>query len=73
MELELIQKIKNDKKMYDLLKLNSYWIKDLNRDPNNYKRFVSEMKTKYRLRATDKISDAIDNIDLITGILDTLK
>lgn len=73
MKLELIQKIKNDKKMYDLLKLNSYWIKDLNRDPNNYKRFVQEMKTKYRLRATDKISDAIDNIDLITGILDTLK
>ena len=73
MELDLIMKIKNDKKMYDLLKLNSYWIKDLNRDPNNYKRFVQEMKTKNRLRATDKISDAIDNIDLITGILDTLK
>ena len=73
MKLELIQKIKNDKKMYDLLKLNSYWIKDLNRDPNNYKRFVSEMKIKYKLRTTDRISDAIDNIDLITGILDTLK
>ena len=73
MELDLIMKIKNDKKMYDLLKLNSYWIKDLNRDPNNYKRFVQEMKTKYRLRATDKISDAIDNIDLIKTVLDTLK
>ncbi len=73
MHLDLIMKIKNDKKMYELLKLNSYWIKDLNRDPNNYKRFVAEMKTKYRLRATDKISDAIDNIDLITAVLDNLK
>lgn len=73
MKLELIQKIKNDKKMYDLLKLNSYWIKDLNRDPNNYKRFVQEMKTKYRLRTTDKINDAIDNIELIKTVLDTLK
>lgn len=73
MHLDLIMKIKNDKKMYELLKLNSYWIKDLNRDPNNYKRFVAEMKTKYRLRTTDKISDAIDNIDLITAVLDNLK
>ena len=73
MQLNLIMKIKNDKKMYELLKLNSYWIKDLNRNPNNYKKFVAEMKAKYRLRTSDKISDAIDNIDLITAILDNLK
>lgn len=73
MELDLIMKIKNDKKMYDLLKENSYWIKELNRNPESYKRFVSEMKAKYRLRATDKISDAIDNIDLLTTVLETLK
>lgn len=73
MELDLIMKIKNDKRMYELLKQNSYWIKELNRNPESYKNFVSEMKTKYRLRATDKISDAIDNIDLITAVLDTLK
>lgn len=73
MELDLIMKIKNDKKMYELLKQNSYWIKELNRNPESYKRFVSEMKAKYHLRATDKISDAIDNIDLITAVLDTLK
>ena len=73
MELDLIMKIKNDKKMYDLLKQNSYWIKELNRHPESYKRFVSEMKAKYHLRTTDKISDAIDNIDLITTVLETLK
>lgn len=73
MELDLIMKIKNDKKMYDLLKLNSYWIKELNRNPDSYKRFVAEMKAKYRLRATDKINNAIDNIDLITTVLNTLK
>lgn len=73
MQLDLIMKIKNDKKMYELLKQNSYWIKELNRNPDSYKRFVAEMKAKYRLRTTDKISDAIDNIDLITTVLDTLK
>ena len=73
MQLDLVMKIKNDKKMYELLKLNSYWIKDLNRNPNNYKKFVAEMKAKYRLRTSDKISEAIDNIDLITAVLDNLK
>lgn len=73
MELDLIMKIKNDKKMYELLKLNSYWIKELNRNPDNYKKFVADMKIKYKLRATDKISEAIDNIDLISTVLETLK
>lgn len=73
MQLDLIMKIKNDKKMYDLLKKNSYWIKELNRNPSSYKAFVEDMKTKYHLRATDKISDAIDNIDLIATVFDSLK
>ena len=31
------------------------------------------MKSKYRLRTTDKISDAIDNIDIISNVLSALK
>lgn len=73
MDINLQMKIRNDKKMYDLLKENSYWIKELNRNPENYKKFVLDMKKKYRMRFTDKVSDAIDNIDLITTVLDTLK
>ena len=73
MELSVQQKLLEDKKMDGFLKQNSYWIKDLNRDEENYKKFVAAMKEKYRLKTIDKISDAIDNIDLISGILDTLK
>lgn len=73
MQKELIEKIRSDKKMYELLKENSYWIKDLTRDPSNYKNFVNDMKTKYHLRITDKVSDAIDNIDLISTVLDAIK
>lgn len=73
MDIDLQMKIKKNKKMYDLLKENSYWLKDLNRNPNNYKSFVSEMKVKYRLRMTDKVSDAIDNIDLISAVLENIK
>ncbi len=73
MEFLLQQKLEEDKKMATFLKLNSYWYKDLNRNSDSYKNFVTAMKDKYHLKVTDKLSDAIDNIDIISGILDTLK
>ncbi len=73
MDLFVQQKLLEDKKMDGFLKENSYWIKELNRNGENYKQFVAAMKDKYRLKTTDRISDAIDHIDLISGILDTLK
>lgn len=72
MNLIVQQKLSEDKKMNDFLKQNSYWIKELNRDDENYKKYVNEMKKKYRLNMTDKISDTIDNIDIITSVLQTL-
>lgn len=73
MQMRVLLEIKKDKKMWDLLKINSYWVKDLNRDSSNIKRFRDDMKIKYKLRTTDKISDAIDNIDLISNVLGALK
>lgn len=72
MTLEIQMKLKEDK-MYDYLKLNSQWIKDLNRSSENYKKFTETMKDQYHLRTTHKISDAIDNIDLISTFLQALK
>ena len=73
MEFLLQQKLEEDAKMAALLKENSYWYKELNRDSDNCKNFVKAMKDKYHLKVTDKISDAIDNMDIITGILENLK
>lgn len=73
MQVSALLELKKDKKMFDLLKANSYWIKELNRDPLNIKAYKEDMKVKYRLRATDKISDAIDNIDIISNVLSALK
>ena len=73
MQLDIQNNFENDKKMAQFLKENSYWYKDLNRDPDNYKKFVAEMKVKYKLRTTDKVSEVIDNIDLISSVLQTLK
>lgn len=73
MELDLYMKLKKNTRMYDILKNNSYWIKQLNRNPEDYKRFEEEMKERYKLRTTDKINEVIDNIDLISAVLETLK
>jgi len=73
MQVNTILELKKDKKMWELLKYNSYWLKDLNRDHLNIKKYKEEMKVKYKLRTTDKINDAIDNIDLISNVLSALK
>lgn len=72
MELDLYMKLKKDKRMYDILKQNSYWLKLLNRNPDNYKLFENEMKERYKLRTSDKLNEVIDNIDLISAVLETL-
>ena len=65
--------LKKDKKMWDLLKYNSYWIKNLNRNPDNIKLYKENMKVKYKLRMTDKINDFVDNMDIISNVLQVLK
>ena len=67
----LLEQIKKDK-LYDYLKENSYFIKYLIRDPSFYKEFKNIIKEKYHLRFSDKVSDTIDNIELISGILSTI-
>lgn len=67
----LLEQIKKDK-LYDYLKENSYFIKHLIRNPSFYKEFKNYIKEKYQLRVTDKINNAIDNIDLINNIINTI-
>lgn len=73
MQYQTLMELKKNKKMWDLFKMNSYWIKELNRNPDSIKRYKEDMKIKYKLRTTDKISDAIDNIDIISNVLSALK
>jgi len=73
MELDLQFKIKNTKNYYKYLKENSYFIKRLNRDSNEFNNFSEFIKDKYNLRVSDKISKTIDNIDLISTLLNAIK
>lgn len=67
----ILQKIKNDK-LLEYLKQNSYYIKQLNRNPLSYDTFKKEIKEKYNLRVTDKVENIINDIELVSTILETL-
>ncbi len=71
MEQRILEQIKKDK-MYEYLKQNSYYIKELNRNPNFYKQFKNIIKDKYNLKITDKISNIINDIELVSSIISTL-
>lgn len=73
MEKFLQMTFRENPKSYDLLKQNSYYFKNLNRGVVDYKKFVSDMKVKYKERATDKLESIMDNMELVSSILNVLK
>ena len=73
MTFDIQYKINNDINLKRFLRENSYWYKQLNRDSNNFKYFVEDMKVKYKLTPSDKINKTIDNISMIQSFLDVLK
>jgi len=73
MQIDIQQKLLKDKQMMEFLKQNSNWFKQLNRNPTSYNEFISTMKEKYKTRATDKMSGLMENIDMISSVLNILK
>lgn len=69
MELDIMYKIKQDKKHYDFLRNNSYWYKYLNRSKDNYKLFLEAYKKYNRNMTTNKVNDTINTIDTVNNIL----
>lgn len=73
MELNVIYKIKSEKKHYDFLRSHSIWYKYLNRNPENYKLFLEAYKKFNRYETTSKINNTISNIDMVANILKVLE
>ena len=70
-KVKLILDSNPDYKRY--LRSNSYWYKTLMRNPEMVDVFVSEVKEKYKLRATDKINNFIDKIDMVSKLINVLR
>ena len=73
MTIKAQMKILNTKNHYNYLKENSNWIKQLNRNDNNINKFLEFTKDNYSLRLTDKVSDFVENIDMIQKVLSVIK
>ncbi|MGM9834190.1 MAG: hypothetical protein ACI31M_00195 [Bacilli bacterium] len=71
MEKSIVIYLKSKKNYYEYFKENSFWIKTLNRGVN-VKELENFIKNKYRLKTTDRISEVIDNLDLINTMLSNL-
>lgn len=73
MESNLYIKFLENEKEKRYLDENSYFIKYLNRNPDSYYEFIKIMKEKYKERTTDKLESAINTIDIINTVLNTIK
>ncbi len=72
MEKIILENLQKDK-MYNYLKENSSFVKDLNRHPDFYPEFKKLMKEKYNLRLTDKVSNIINDLEVVSSIIETLE
>lgn len=73
MNLDTQFKLKSNPLYIKYLRENSYWYKILNREPNSFINFEEEVKINYKLRPSDRISQALDYIEMIETIMSTLK
>lgn len=66
-------KINNDIRLISFIRENPIWYKRLNRDPRLFKEFTFDMKDKYKLRTSDRLNKALDNISMLEAFLEVLK
>lgn len=68
MPLEIQFRLRENPLYIKYLRENNIWYKRLIRDPNSFNIFVEEMKTKYKLRTSDKINKVVDTIDVVSNL-----
>lgn len=73
MQMPIIMKLQNNQKASDYLSKNSRWYKELNRDSDNYQKMIVEMNQRKRIDQTNKINNTIDNLELVSNIINILK
>lgn len=66
------EKIRSNPKYLEYLHTHSYWYKKLNRDFNYFKEFENEVKKEYKLYPSDKIERAVNLLDTLSTILNTI-
>ena len=65
--------IRNNPRLYQYLRENSYWYKYSNRDPNSIEIVLEEMKKYYKLTATDKMENLSRTFSYLETFLEIMK
>lgn len=73
MRIDIQFKLKDDPNLQKFVRENSYWYKNLNRNPDSINLLIDEMKEKYKLTTADKINDLSNKLDLIKTFMNVLK
>lgn len=73
MILDVQFKIKNNPYYQEYIRNHSHWYKVLNRNPNLFREFESEVKDFYGLKPIHRLSKTISNLEFVSALLSTLK
>lgn len=73
MTTEVQLKINSDPRLILFIRENPIWYKRLNRNPDLFKEFTMDMKDKYKIKTSDKITKALNNISMLQAFLDVLR
>ena len=73
MLIETQYKLKENNQLSYYLRTHSYWYKNLNRNPEQLRNFIEEVKTEYKLTASDRIEKAIETVEFLETILSTMQ
>ncbi|MDD3392713.1 MAG: YlbE-like family protein [Bacilli bacterium] len=73
MTLDVQFKLKSDPNYIKYIRENSYWYKTLNRHPELFDEFVEEVKDKYKLRFSDRLTKTLENVEMIQSVLSSLQ
>lgn len=73
MVVDLQFKIKNNPSYRQYLREHSYWYKTLNRDPTTFQTFVEEVKDAYHLRPADRLTKALETIEIMQSLMSSFK
>ena len=73
MTAEIQLKINSNPRLISFIRENPIWYKRLNRNPDLFKECTMDMKDKYKIKTSDKITKALNNISMLQAFLDVLR
>lgn len=72
MDINVITYIKNNPIVYNYLRENSYWYKELYRNPASLKRLEDEARRFYKETSEDKLKRLSEKIELFKTFMNVL-